>query len=132
MTFLRSPCTSLFNAFYIGQLIRCQNMSSIEKPIESAIVNKIQQSLNPSYLRVINESYMHNVPKGAESHFKVVIVSDYFKDLPLIKRHRKVNEILKAELQGGVHALSIVAKTPDQWSEQEIEPSPNCRGGFGK
>lgn len=60
-------------------------MSSIEKPIESAIVNKIQQSLNPSYLRVINESYMHNVPKEAETHFKVVVVSDYFKDLPLIK-----------------------------------------------
>lgn len=45
-----------------------------------------------------------------------------------------VNEILKEELSTGVHALSIVAKTPDQWqaSDKIIEPSPNCRGGFGK
>lgn len=45
-----------------------------------------------------------------------------------------MNEILKEELQNGVHALSIVAKTPKQWEEsvKEVEPSPNCRGGFGK
>ena len=35
----------------------------------------------------------------------------------------------------GVHALSIVAKTPEQWekmSNNDIDPSPKCRGGFGK
>ncbi|XP_050315962.1 bolA-like protein DDB_G0274169 isoform X2 [Anthonomus grandis grandis] len=103
-----------------------------EKVIESSIINKLQENLKPTFLKVLNESYMHNVPKGAETHFKVVVVSEEFKDLPLIKRHRKVNELLKEELNGGVHALSIVAKTPDQWKDEEIEPSPNCRGGFGK
>lgn len=45
-----------------------------------------------------------------------------------------VNDILKDELKNGVHALSIVAKTPEQWvvADKYIEPSPNCRGGFGK
>ncbi|CAG9768741.1 unnamed protein product [Ceutorhynchus assimilis] len=107
-------------------------MSLADKPIESSITAKLQENLKPSHLQVINESYMHNVPKNAETHFKVVVVSDEFKNLSLIKRHRKVNDILKAELLGGVHALSIVAKTPEQWTDEEIEPSPNCRGGFGK
>ncbi|XP_066141057.1 DNA-binding transcriptional regulator BolA isoform X3 [Euwallacea fornicatus] len=106
-------------------------MGSIEKPIETIIISKLSQ-LNPTYLKVINESYMHNVPKGAETHFKVVVVCDDFKNLSLLKRHRKVNDILKAELQSEVHALSIIAKTPDQWKDEEIEPSPNCRSGFGK
>lgn len=51
-----------------------------------------------------------------------------------MQRHRLVNDILKEELQNGVHALSIVAKTPQQWetSDNVVESSPNCRGGFGK
>lgn len=45
-----------------------------------------------------------------------------------------VNDILKEELNSGVHALSIVAKTPDEMDDsvKNVEPSPNCRGGFGK
>lgn len=61
----------------------------------------------PTHLEVINESNMHNVPKGSESHFKVVVVSMDFENLSLIKRHRMVNDVLKDELAGGVHALSI-------------------------
>ena len=51
----------------------------------------------------------------------------------LIQKHRAINEVLAEELSNGVHALSIVAKSPEQWTpESEIEPSPKCRGGFGK
>ncbi|ELU17016.1 hypothetical protein CAPTEDRAFT_118429, partial [Capitella teleta] len=89
----------------------------------------------PLHLEVINESYMHNVPKGSETHFKVIVVSDAFGSKAALQRHRMVNHTLEEEVQKkGVHALSIVAKTPDQWQEsiQKVEPSPNCRGGFGK
>ncbi len=79
---------------------------------------------------------MHNVPPGSETHFKVVVVSDKFKEIKTpIQRHRSVNDILKEELNSGVHALSIVAKSPDQWEamgKPKVDPSPKCRGGFGK
>ncbi|RVE50484.1 hypothetical protein evm_004909 [Chilo suppressalis] len=111
-----------------------RTMTSAPGPVECTIRNKLQSTLEARHVDVINESYMHNVPKGAETHFKVVVVSDKFDGLPLIKRHRLVNDLLKDELQSGVHALSIVAKTPQQWNESDkvIESSPNCRGGFGK
>nr|XP_021192769.1 bolA-like protein DDB_G0274169 isoform X1 [Helicoverpa armigera] len=111
-----------------------RNMSAMSGVVESTIRSKLLQSLEAKHLDVINESYMHNVPKGAETHFKVVVVSDKFEGLPLIKRHRLVNDLLKDELQSGVHALSIVAKTPEQWekSDKVVESSPNCKGGFGK
>merc|ERR1712243_415249 len=110
-----------------------QKMSS-SGIVESSIKEKLESSLKPVHLEIINESYMHNVPPGSETHFKVVIVSDEFNNCPLIKRHRLVNEALKTELQQGVHALSILARTPKQWEEstQVIERSPACRGGFGK
>ncbi|MCL4146376.1 UNVERIFIED_CONTAM: hypothetical protein GTU68_021886, partial [Idotea baltica] len=103
-------------------------------PTAALIEKKIKDYLDPFHLEIVNESYQHNVPPGSETHFKVVVVSSKFNDISLIKRHRLVNEALAEELKSGVHALSIVAKTPSQWetSSQVIEKSPACRGGFGK
>ena len=56
----------------------------------------------------------------------------------LVDRHRMVNEALSEELSAGLHALSIVAKTEEQWRKMvddgraAVEGSPQCRGGFGK
>lgn len=110
--------------------IASQLMMSVEK----LITQKLTKEFQPVYLDVINESYMHNVPKGSETHFKVVVVSSNFNDKPLIQRHRMVNEILKEELASGVHALSIQAKTPEQWesSAKTVPKSPPCLGGSAR
>lgn len=76
---------------------------------------------------------MHSVPKGSETHFKVVVVTDDFNDVPLIQRHRQINELLSSQLKQGVHALSIQAKTSKQWeANQTVSPSPSCLGGMKK
>ncbi|XP_026321756.1 bolA-like protein DDB_G0274169 [Hyposmocoma kahamanoa] len=126
--------TTRLLVFRSGNTHTLREMTSFCGVVENTIRSKLQTALDTKHLDVINESFMHNVPKSAETHFKVVVVSDKFEGLPLIKRHRLVNDILKKELQAGVHALSIVAKTPQQWDESDkvIESSPNCRGGFGK
>lgn len=54
-------------------------------PVEASIQNKLTDELEPSHLEIINESYMHNVPKGSETHFKVVVVTEKFNGLPLLK-----------------------------------------------
>lgn len=54
------------------------------KPIESSIRKKLKESFDPYFIDVVNESYMHNVPKGSETHFKVVVVSEQFDNKPLI------------------------------------------------
>ena len=60
---------------------------SIQDQIETAL----SEALQPSHLEVINESHMHNVPPGAESHFKVVVVSGAFLEQDLVNRHRMIN-----------------------------------------
>ncbi|AWP15619.1 putative synaptic vesicle glycoprotein 2A [Scophthalmus maximus] len=100
------------------------------RPVERAITTKLTAALKPDHLEVHNESHMHAVPPGSESHFRVLVVSSQFDGLPLIKRHRLVNEALKEELSGCVHALSIQAKTPEQWgSNPTLAKSPPCMGG---
>jgi hypothetical protein len=51
---------------------------------------------------------MHNVPRGAETHFKVVVVSSVFEGMSLIKRHRDVNATLKEEIDGMLTFLTTV------------------------
>ena len=80
---------------------------------------------------VINESGGHNVPKGSETHFKVVVVSPEFDGTSRVDRHRRVSGLLAAEFDAGLHALSIHAFTEEEWSKRNggVLASPACRGG---
>lgn len=69
----------------IIQFAASMSNSNASGPIEQAITEALQMKLEPIHLEVVNESYMHNVPKGAETHFKVLVVSEKFESLPLIK-----------------------------------------------
>ena len=66
----------------------------------------------------------------AAQHFKVIVVAAAFEAAALLERHRSVNAALAEQLAGPVHALSIVAKTPEQWAKTSgVTPSPACLGG---
>jgi BolA protein len=87
--------------------------------VAAAITRKLNQAFGPlAHFSLVDESHKHaghsgmqDATRKTETHFKVVIVSDFFEGKPLIDRHRAVNECLALELSEGVHALSIDAKT---------------------
>jgi BolA protein len=99
--------------------------------IHQRIQQKLEGALAPLHLDVENESRMHSVPPGSETHFKVIVVSPAFEGMGLIDRHRRVHAILSEELAGGVHALTIRALTPAQWETEDPSAfrSPPCLGG---
>lgn len=99
--------------------------------VQANIEHKLNDGLNPAHLEVTNESHMHNVPPGSESHFKVTVVSGEFEGKPLVARHRMVNALLTDELAGAVHALALHTLTPDEYFERagKIPDSPLCHGG---
>ena len=101
---------------------------TINKTVETAIRNKIEEVFAPSFLRLENESYKHSVPKGSESHFLAVIVSQKFESLNRVKRHQLVYSELKAELET-VHAFSMKTLTFDEAAEQGVlHETPDCKG----
>ncbi|TNV75568.1 hypothetical protein FGO68_gene9541 [Halteria grandinella] len=95
--------------------------------IASHIRAKLNQTFAPTHLLIIDESHKHaghasmktHTSRTGETHFKVTIVSEAFEGVKLIERHRAVNECLKQEIEEGVHALSIDAKTPKQWEAKQ-------------
>jgi len=99
--------------------------------VQATIEEKITTTLQPEYLEVLNESHMHNVPPGSESHFKVTVVTKEFDGKMLVARHRVLNNLLKSELEGPIHALSLNTLTPAEWQEKngEVRKSPPCLGG---
>lgn len=86
--------------------------------VEETIREKLTDELKPSKLIVENVSHHHSGHSGSpgtgESHFDVTVVSEAFVGLAKVARFRKVHKILKAELDGPVHALSLDLKTPDE------------------
>ena len=98
---------------------------------QETIQQKLQTAFSPMHLEVINESDNHNVPKGSESHFKVVLVSRAFEGESLLARHRQVNKVLADELQGGIHALALHTLSPEDWFNHggTVRESPECLGG---
>lgn len=98
--------------------------------IQQAITEKLKTALVPAHLDVINESHMHNVPPGSESHFKVIVVCKQFEGQSRVKRHQHVNGILQKELRDDIHALSMMTLTPDEWTArgEQIMESPLCHG----
>lgn len=84
------------------------------------IREKLEKELSPVELEVEDISYQHAGHAGVrgnddgETHFNVRIVSKEFEGKSLVKRHRLVYGLLQEELESGLHALSIVAKTPSE------------------
>ena len=91
---------------------------------------KLNTAFSPSHLEVINESHMHRTVPGAETHLKVIIVSEQFTGKRSVSRHQLVYGELSQELAGELHALALHTYTADEWlQENKIAPeSPRCAG----
>ncbi|KAI3456769.1 hypothetical protein Pfo_013432 [Paulownia fortunei] len=81
------------------------------------IKETLEKELSPVELEVEDISYQHAGHAGVkgsdgETHFNLKVVSQEFEGKSLVKRHRLIYSLLQDELQSGLHALSIVAKTP--------------------
>ena len=97
--------------------------------IQQQIERKLRERFTPMVLEVINESSMHSVPAGSETHFKVTVVSSAFEGKTLVGRHRLIYTLLD-EIRGGLHALTITSRTPAEWDKtSDVASSPPCLGG---
>ena len=96
-----------------------------EGPIATIIREKLQEGLDPVRLEIEDDSGRHaghhheggvDGRAGGESHFNVTVVSTAFEGQGRVQRQRAVNDLLRDELAGPVHALSIRALTPAEAS----------------
>ena len=98
--------------------------------VQDQVEQRLTEHFSPLFAEIVNESHMHSVPPGSESHFKVTLVSHAFEGLRLVKRHQEVYRILQPLMGAPIHALALHTYTENEWSERSESPdSPNCMGG---
>lgn len=94
-----------------------------EGPVATRIRSKLTLALQPERIDLEDDSGRHaghhhdggmDAHEGGESHFNLTIVSQAFVGQGRVARQRAVNAVLKDELAGPVHALSVRAMTPEE------------------
>jgi BolA family transcriptional regulator, general stress-responsive regulator len=79
----------------------------------------LRQAFAPLHLEIVDESALHagHAAAGGGGHFRVLIVSDRFRDLDLVSRQRAVYAALGPAMKSEVHALSLRILTPEEWEQ---------------
>tara|TARA_Y100001935_G_scaffold251130_1_gene252457 strand:+ start:480 stop:752 length:273 start_codon:yes stop_codon:yes gene_type:complete len=77
------------------------------------IEKKLRTYFNVHILNIIDESHKHvNHKKDTNGgHFKLLIVSNDFENISLIKRHQLIYDALSEMIKVEIHAISIKAMT---------------------
>lgn len=74
-------------------------------------------ALEPLLIELEDESHRHAGHAGARSgggHFELRIVATCFAGKPTLARHRLIYAALGELMQTRIHALSILAQTPEE------------------
>ena len=73
-------------------------------------------TLLPTRLDIEDESHKHAGHAGAKDggHYKIHIVASVFSGKNTVARHRLIYDAAGDLMRGRIHALSIIAKTPDE------------------
>ena len=79
----------------------------------------ILKSFDPYFFSVLDVSEQHrghqNFKENIESHFEIIIVSEQFKNMKRIDRHRIVNHNLKEEFSSDLHSAIIKTYTIEEF-----------------
>ena len=89
-----------------------------ENSLAAEIRKAIERELAPTSIEIFDDSAAHAGHVGAREggHFRVSLVSAAFKGRPQLERHRLVYAAVAPLMGRGIHALNIVARTPEEVS----------------
>ena len=75
-------------------------------------------ALEPLHIELVDESSKHaghaGWRPGGETHWRLSIVSPRFAGKTTLARHRMVYQALGELMQNPIHALAIIARSPDE------------------
>ncbi len=81
----------------------------------------LRQAFAPQHLVVEDESALHAGHAGAAGgggHFRVLIVTEQFRNQDHVARQRQVYAALGDAMKRDIHALALRTLTPEEWKQQ--------------
>ncbi len=80
-------------------------------------MNALLEVLQPTQVEIVDDSHKHAGHVGARGgggHYHLLIVSNQFDGKPTVSRHRMIYTALGEMMKHDIHALAIVAHTPEE------------------
>jgi len=97
-------------------------MCAMQSPVESRaarLETVLTEAFAPVVLRIQDDSARHaghaGAQPGGETHYSVLVVSATFAGMSRVARSRAVHAVLAREFAGGMHALALTLRTPEEW-----------------
>ncbi len=82
----------------------------------AARIEEILRTLAPTRFEIVNDSVHHQGHAGdngsGESHFTIRMTSPRFAGMPRVAQHRLVMDLLRPELESGLHAVTLDLRAP--------------------
>lgn len=89
------------------------------------IRSRLEAAFQPEELEIIDDSRRHAGHAGARDgrgHFHVRILSQQFSGKRTVERHRMVYAALGSLMQTDIHALGVMAMSPDDSQSSKAAP----------
>jgi BolA family transcriptional regulator, general stress-responsive regulator len=76
----------------------------------------LEQAFAPRTLEIFDDTAAHAGHPGATAggHYRVTVIAEAFRGRSRLERHRLVHAAVAPLFHGAVHALNIVARTPEE------------------
>jgi BolA family transcriptional regulator, general stress-responsive regulator len=94
-------------------------------PVVAEIRSALERAFAPTVLEIVDDSARHIGHPGARGggHFRVTLVAEAFRGRSPLERHRLVYAAVAPLMSSAVHALNIIARTPEERVTPE-DPRP--------
>lgn len=83
-------------------------------PVAQYLHDKLTEAFSPLQLEIVNESHLHAGHHGhdgaGETHLRICVVAEAFKNMSRIEQHRAVYTIVQPKIDEGLHACAIEVK----------------------
>lgn len=89
------------------------------------IRSRLEAAFEPDELEIVDDSRRHEGHAGARDgrgHFQVRILSQRFAGKRTVERHRMVYAALGSLMQTDIHALGLVALSPEDSKDSQATP----------
>ncbi len=83
------------------------------KSLIEIVKEKILKNIPDSDIEIIDNTHLHKHHKSfnkSKTHLKIIIKSDFLKNLTRIDSHKRITSILKEEIESKIHSLEIKIK----------------------
>jgi BolA protein len=75
--------------------------------------------LKITFIKIFDDSLLHNHKKNTLTHLRIIIVSSNFNQHSMITRHRIVFDLLSEIKQERIYSITLNTHSPLEWETQQ-------------